>query len=113
TSSKVAVEISAKGLIEGTDEIFKPQMLEGFKIAVDYNPAKIGTKLVDNGSEIILTDLPAYDKAKKIFETAKAKAGGIEIIPCIEHDGANVGDVSETIRALVDLGYKNYIIKNF
>lgn len=113
TSSKVAVEISAKGLIEGTDEIFKPQMLEGFKIAVDYNPAKIGTKLVDNGSEIILTDLPAYDKAKKIFETAKAKAGGIEIIPCIEQDGANVGDVSETIRALVDLGYKNYIIKNF
>ncbi len=113
TSSKVSIEVSAKGIVEGSEEVFKPQMLEGFSVAVSYNPAQIGAKLVDSGTEIILSDLPVYDKAKKVFEMVKSKTGTLEIIPCIEQSGTSVGDVSETIRALSDLGYKEYIIKNY
>lgn len=111
TSTSIGVEVSAKGVIDGTAEVFKPEMLEGITAVIDYDVTEIGNKFVVGDKETILTGLSVYDKVKTIFENVKAKSGSLKIIPCISQEGMNVGDVSEAIRAVVDLGYSSYIIK--
>ena len=111
TNTKISVEVSANGAITGTDEVFKPNDLTGINVVVDYDSAKIGNKLVIGDKEIILSDLAMYDRVKTVFEGVKAKSGELEVIPCIYQEGMSSNDVSEAVRALTDLGYKNYIVK--
>ena len=79
----LSLELSAKGIIEGTAEVFKLGELPKVNIIADYKTEELKDKITDNGTETILSEMTTYDKVKTVFEKVKTKTGDMEIIPCI------------------------------
>ncbi len=107
--AKLSLKITAKDIIEGTSEVFKPDELPKISAIASFNISDY-SKINVNGNEIILTDMSTYDKVKTIYQNVKAKSGDMTIIPCIEQAGMDSGQISEATKAIADLGYTTYII---
>ncbi|MDE5741964.1 MAG: putative glycoside hydrolase [Oscillospiraceae bacterium] len=103
--------LSAGDIISGTSEAFKPNELSSEIIGVSYMLNELGNTAVINGEEIALADLPAYEKAETVFGEIKRLAGeGKTIIPAIRQSEFSQADFSDTISAVMSLGFDSYII---
>ncbi len=109
SGSKLSLKITAKDIIEGTSEVFKPDELPQISVVVSFNISEYN-KINVNGNEIILTDMNTYDKVKTILQNVKAKSGSMTVIPCIEQTNMDSGQISEATKAITDLGYTTYFI---
>ena len=104
------LEVSVKSAIEGTEEVYKVEELQGKSIMAIYNADEIGKKL-NSGDDTI--DIPdsIYEAVTTVYQALADDADKIKIIPCIDKSGLSDGDLLEGIRAIKDLGYKSYIIR--
>lgn len=110
-NSSAITMLSAGDIISGTSEAFKPNELSSEIIGVSYMLNELGNTAVINGEEIALSDLPAYEKAETVFGEIKRLAGeGKTIIPAIRQSDFSQADFSDTISAIMSLGFDSYII---
>ena len=109
SNTKLSLKITAKDIIEGTSEVFKPDELTQISVVASFNISDYN-KINVNGNDIILTDMNTYDKVKTVLQNLKAKTGSLTVIPCIEQTNMDSGQISEATKAVTDLGYKTYII---
>lgn len=110
-NSSAITMLSAGDIISGTSEAFKPNELSSEIIGVSYILNELGNTAVINGEEIALADLPAYEKAETVFGEIKRLAGeGRTIIPAIRQSDFSQADFSDTISAIMSLGFDSYII---
>lgn len=110
-NSSAITMLSAGDIIAGTSEAFKPDELSSDIIGVSYMLGELGNTAVINGEEIALADLPAYEKAETVFGEIKRLAGeGKTVIPAIKQSEFSQADFSDTISAIMYLGFDSYII---
>ena len=110
-NSSAITMLSAGDIISGTSEAFKPNELSSDIIGVSYMLGELGNTAVINGEEIAIADLAAYEKAETVFGEIKRLAGeGKTIIPAIRQSEFSQADFSDTISAIMSLGFDSYII---
>ena len=110
-NSSAITMLSAGDIISGTSEAFKPNELSSEMIGVSYILGELGNTAVINGEEIAIADLAAYEKAETVFGEVKRLAGeGKTIIPAIRQSEFSQADFSDTISAIMSLGFDSYII---
>ncbi|MDE7288540.1 MAG: hypothetical protein K2N71_03420, partial [Oscillospiraceae bacterium] len=110
-NSSAITMLSAGDIISGTSEAFKPNELSSEIIGVSYMLGELGNTAVINGEEIAIADLTAYEKAETVFGEVKRLAGeGKTIIPAIRQSEFSQADFSDTISAIMSLGFDSYII---
>lgn len=110
-NSSAITMLSAGDIISGTSEAFKPGELSSEIIGVSYMLNELGNTAVINGEEIAIADLTAYEKAETVFGEIKRLAGeGKIIIPAIRQSEFSQADFSDTISAIMYLGFDSYII---
>lgn len=110
-NSYAVTMLSAGDIISGTSEAFKPNELSSDIIGVSYILNELGNTAVINGEEIAIADLTAYEKAETVFGEIKRLAGeGKTIIPAIKQSEFSQADFSDTISAIMSLGFDSYII---
>lgn len=110
-NSSAITMLSAGDIISGTSEAFKPNELSSEMIGVSYMLGELGNTAVINGEEIAIADLTAYEKAETVFGEVKRLAGeGKTIIPAIRQSEFSQADFSDTISAIMYLGFDSYII---
>ncbi len=106
------LEINVSSVINGTEEVFKPDSLEGVTLMVEYSPEELKNTIVYNNREIVLSELTAADKFAAVFGIISEKAGpGTEIVPLIRRDDYNQADFSDIISTIIRLNYKSYIVQ--
>ncbi|MDE6710105.1 MAG: hypothetical protein K2J76_06425, partial [Oscillospiraceae bacterium] len=109
-NSSAITMLSAGDIISGTSEAFKPNELSSEIIGVSYMLGELGNTAVINGEEIAIADLTAYEKAETVFGEVKRLAGeGKTIIPAIRQSEFSQADFSDTISAIMYLGFDSYI----
>lgn len=109
--SKIAIEVSAEYILKGSCEVLKPDELSGISVVPVINLKNIGETLVVNGAEVSFAGLSDSEKTQKILELIKPFCGELEIIPCIDSVGITSGNLSDSVNSVIDLDYKNYIVK--
>lgn len=110
-NSSAITMLSAGDIISGTSEAFKPNELSSDIIGVSYMLGELENTAVINGEEIAIADLAAYEKAETVFGEIKRLAGeGKTIIPAIRQSEFSQADFSDTISAIMSLGFDSYII---
>ena len=110
-NSSAITMLSAGDIISGTSEAFKPNELSSEIIGVSYMLGELENTAVINGEEIAIADLAAYEKAETVFGEIKRLAGeGKTIIPAIRQSEFSQADFSDTISAIMSLGFDSYII---
>ncbi|MCM1330788.1 MAG: putative glycoside hydrolase [Ruminococcus sp.] len=110
-NSAAITMVSAGDIISGTSEAFKPAELSSEMIGVTYLLEEISGTAVINGEEIALADMPAYEKAETVFSEIKRLAGEEKvIIPAVKQSEFSQADFSDTISAIMSLGFDSYII---
>lgn len=109
-SSAIAM-LSAGDIISGTSEAFRPSELTAEIIGVSYLLDELGNTALINGEEIAISDLTAYERAETVFGEIKRLAGENKvIIPAIRQSEFSQADFSDTISAIMSLGFDSYII---
>ncbi|MBQ5319480.1 MAG: hypothetical protein J6K17_10320 [Oscillospiraceae bacterium] len=104
--------VSAEKIINGTEEVFKPEELDYNILAVEYIPSQIPNTAVINGEETALAELPANNKAYVIFSEIQRLAGSdVKIVPVLNQGDFSQADFNETITAVISLGCDSYIIR--
>ena len=110
-NSSAITMLSAGDIISGTSEAFKPNELSSEIIGVSYMLNELENTAVINGEEIAIADLTAYEKAETVFGEVKRLAGENKtIIPAIRQSEFSQADFSDTISAIMSLGFDSYII---
>lgn len=110
-NSSAITMLSAGDIISGTSEAFKPNELSSEIIGVSYMLNELGNTAVINGEEIAIADLTAYERAETVFGEVKRLAGeGKTIIPAIRQSEFSQADFSDTVSAIMSLGFDSYII---
>lgn len=107
----ISVGIPYADILSGKAEVFKPAELTGVTVTVSCNPSKLGNELTVGETIIPMTDKTLYDKVKLVYEQVKTVSDSAEIVPCIIRGTLSDAELSETVKALNDLGYKKYIVK--
>lgn len=103
--------LSAKDIIAGTSEAFKPSELTSQFIGVTYFAGDFSGTAVINGEETAFSELTAYERAETVFTEIKRLAGeGKVIIPAIRQSDFSQADFSETVSAIMASGCDSYII---
>ncbi len=103
--------VSAAGILDGTEEVFKPSELNYATIAVEFSPADIAATAVINGEETVLSELTAYNRAYVIFSEFQRIAGAdVKLVPVLAQSEFTQADFNETITAVRTLGCDSYII---
>lgn len=103
--------LSAKDIIAGKSEAFKPSELTSQLIGVTYSAGDFSGTAVINGEETAFSELTAYEKAETVFTEIKRLAGeGKVIIPAVRQSDFSQADFSDTISALMASGCDSYII---
>ncbi|MDE5993440.1 MAG: hypothetical protein K2G87_10380, partial [Oscillospiraceae bacterium] len=109
--TSVIVTVSAKDVLNGTSDLFKPAELTVKTVSAEYFPGELENTALINGEEIALSELTAYERAKVVFTEIKRLAGeDITIIPALRQTDFSQADFSDTISAFMDLGFDSYII---
>lgn len=110
-NSRTITMLSAKDIIAGTSEAFKPSELTAQYIGVTYFASDFSGTAVINGEEKAFSELSAYDRAETVFTEIKRLAGeGKVIIPAIRQSDFSQADFSDTISAIMASGCDAYII---
>lgn len=107
----ISVEIPYADILSGSAEVFKPAELVGVTVTVSCNPSELKNELTVGETVISLADKTVYDKIKLVYEQVGAKSDSAEIVPCIVKGTLSDAEMSETVKALTDLGYQKYIVK--
>lgn len=103
--------LSAKDIIAGTSEAFKPSELTSQFIGVTYFAGDFSGTAVINGEETAFSELTAYERAETVFTEIKRLAGeGKVIIPAVRQSDFSQADFSDTISAIIASGCDAYII---
>lgn len=109
--SEAMIMLSAGDILNGKEEVFKPNELTVKNAAVVYAPSEIGGTVMIGGQETAVAELPAYDKAQLIFSEITAQAGeDMSIVPVLRKSDFLQADFEASISALVDAGYQSYVI---
>jgi len=112
SGGETLVKVPAIDILLGTSEVFVPSELSGIKFVAEISPAQIPGKItLKDATELDLQNLGIYDKVKTVLMKASEFANGNLIIPSINKDGLTDADFDEVIRALTDLGYKEYFVR--
>ncbi|MBQ8786936.1 MAG: hypothetical protein IJZ61_04805 [Oscillospiraceae bacterium] len=112
SETKAILNVSAAGIISGTEEVFKPAELNYEMFAVEYVPSELPAIALINGEEIALAELPANNKTQLIFSEIERLVGeNVKIIPVFTQSDFSQADFNETITAVISLGCDSYIIK--
>lgn len=103
--------LSAAGILDGTEEVFKPEELSYSVMAVEYSPKLLAATALINGEETVLSELSANDKAYVVFSEIQRLAGEeVIIIPMLKQSEFSQADFNDTITAVRKLGCESYII---
>lgn len=110
-NSSAITMLSAGDIISGRSEAFRPNELSSDIIGVSYMLGELGNTAIINGEEIAIADLTAYEKAETVLGEIKRLAGEDKtIIPAIRQSEFSQADFSDTISAIMSLGFDSYII---
>lgn len=99
---KTALSVSAKDIINGTAEVFKPDELTADLICVEYYPTDFSGTIVVENSEIDLSTLSEAEKAVTVMNAVRLKSGSLGIIPVLHGSEPS----SEMASALKEDGFK-------
>jgi len=66
--------------------------------------------ILKDATELSLQGMGIYDKVKTILHKTSEYAGENVLVPSIVKTGMSEADYNEVLRALNDLGYKEYLI---
>lgn len=103
--------LSAKDIIAGKSEAFKPSELTSQFIGVTYFAGDFSGTAVINGEETAFSELTAYERAETVFTEIKRLAGEDKvIIPAVRQSDFSQADFSDTISAIMASGCDSYII---
>ncbi len=107
----INLEVSAKSIIDGTCEAFKPTETPEIIYLVTYNSSEFKSTVKIAGEEKAIREMAESEKAVLVLNEVKSKANGREIIPCIESESLNDTSIKDIISALVEAGYDSYVLK--
>ncbi|MCH5349246.1 MAG: hypothetical protein J1E40_07975 [Oscillospiraceae bacterium] len=111
SGASVMTMFPAAGILDGTAEGFKPAELNTKTLVISYIQGDLAKTAVIGGEEIALSELSAYDKAETVLGEIKRLAGeDITIVPAVRQADYSQADFSDTISALMSLGFDSYII---
>ncbi len=100
---RTALSVSAKDIINGTAEVFKPDELTVDTICVEYYPSDFSGTIVVENSEIDLSKLSEAEKAVTVMNAVRLKSGSLNIVPVLHGSEPS----SETASALKSEGFKS------
>ncbi len=110
TDAQIVVETSAKRIVEGEEDIFRPTDLIPANVIVTYNNAEVGSSYISGENAIALSD-KLGERVKQVYTEIGKLAGELKILPCIETEGLTDAEILEIISALQDMGYEKYYLR--
>lgn len=108
--TEVAAEMSARKILDGTEEAFRPEDLSDTVVAVKFSMSEIGNSIRYNGKEVVLSDMTVSERVNAVYSAVRELAPNAKIMPYIDQSDLTSGEVGEAVSAVVGLGYKNYIV---
>lgn len=106
-SSDVLTEVSLRGALEGTEEVWKPTELGDATMVPIFDRSLAGITLADGTA--VPAEVPAA--ARTLFEKLKASAGAVTLIPCVIGTDLSPEELSATLAALTDAGFATVYVR--
>lgn len=107
---KLAVELSAKQVLEDTCEAYRPAEMKPDFYMLTYNAAEIGNKMMLGDTEIFNKDTPIAERIKTVFTRAEEKVGA-PILACVERTDLAPADLAAAIPAMWEVNDGSGIVK--
>lgn len=112
TEATAILNVSAAGILAGTEEVFKPAELNFDILAVEFVPTELPAIALINNEEVALAELPANNRAYVVFSEIQRLAGNnVTIVPVFKQSDFSQADFNETITAILSLDCESYIIQ--
>ena len=110
-SGQTIIKMTAVDSIAGKVEAFVPANLKGLTISTQIDVATLPANITLSDNTVIdLSTLNVYDRVKTITTKMAQLCGEEKIIPVLNVAGLGQTDIDSAVKALTDMGYKNYII---
>lgn len=112
TKAQTLLKASALDIVSGNSEVFVPAELAGIDFIVQIDIAKLPPSVtLKDQANVDLSKMSVYDKTKTLLSKSAESAAKNKVIPSVDVTGLSEQDAKEVLRAITDLGYKDYIIR--
>jgi hypothetical protein len=108
--AKVSLEVSAAGAALGTEEAFIPERLGEASVVLRYDEAELPKTIVENGRELVLSDMTAEARVEAIMTICREKANGLPLIPYLYGLDPNTESYAGSLTAILQMGFESYIV---
>ncbi|MDR0991998.1 MAG: putative glycoside hydrolase [Ruminococcus sp.] len=106
----VSLEVSAAGVALGTKEAFIPARLGGASVVLRYSEADLPKTIIENGREIVLTDMTPEARVTVIMTMCRDKADGTALIPYLSGLDPNTEGYAGALSVILQMGFESYIV---
>jgi hypothetical protein len=108
--AEVFLEVSAAGVALSTEEAFIPARLGDSGIVLRYDEATLPKTIIENGRDVVLSDMTSGERVTLIMTLCREKSGGLALVPRITGLDPNTEGYADALTALIQMGFESYIV---